>query len=198
MAHYTKSDISGLKQDLQFEDSLCGFPLQFKTTWGLFSPRTIDDGTIMLLKYMDIEPTDNCLDLGCGYGALGIAMAKQASQGKTLMVDKDFVAVDYANKNCELNGVANATARLSNGFSNVTEKHFNVICSNIPAKVGNELLYIFLQDAWDRLEPGGTFYVVTITGLREFMKKAFKEIFGNYKKHKQGPAYTVASGTKIS
>ena len=198
MAHYTKSDIPGLKQDLQFEESLCGFPLQFKTTWGLFSPRNIDDGTIMLLKYMDIEPTDNCLDLGCGYGALGIAMAKQASQGKTLMVDKDFVAVDYANKNCELNAVANATARLSNGFSNVTEKHFNVICSNIPAKVGNELLYIFLQDAWDRLEPGGTFYVVTITGLREFMKKAFKEIFGNYKKHKQGPAYTVASGTKIS
>ncbi|WP_018625391.1 class I SAM-dependent methyltransferase [Kangiella aquimarina] len=196
MAHYTKSDIAELKKDLSFKETLCDFPLQFKTTWGLFSPRNIDDGTVMLLKYMDIEPTDNCLDLGCGYGALGITMAKQAPQGQTLMVDKDFVAVDYANKNCQLNGVSNATARLSNGFSAVTEKNFNVICSNIPAKVGNELLYIFLQDAWDRLEPGGTFYVVTITGLRDFMKKAFKEIFGNYKKHKQGPAYTVASGTK--
>ena len=196
MAHYSKSQIADLKKDLQVEDTLNGFPMTFDTTWGIFSPRAIDDGSIMLLKYLDVAPSDNCLDLGCGYGVLGLTMAKMAPQGSTLMVDKDYVAVDYANKNAKKNKTPNASARLSNGFSDVPEKNFNVIVSNIPAKVGNELLYIFLHDAYQRLEPGGRFYVVTITGLRDFMKRAFKEVFGNYKKHKQGPAYTVASAMK--
>lgn len=196
MAHYSKSQIADLKKDLHVEDTLNGFPMTFDTTWGIFSPRAIDDGSIMLLKYLDVAPSDNCLDLGCGYGVLGITMAKMAPQGTTLMVDKDYVAVDYANKNAKKNQTPNASARLSNGFSDVPEKNFNVIVSNIPAKVGNELLYIFLHDAYQRLQPGGRFYVVTITGLRDFMKRAFKEVFGNYKKHKQGPAYTVASAIK--
>ena len=196
MAHYSKAQIADLKKDLHVEDTLNGFPMTFDTTWGIFSPRAIDDGSIMLLKYLDVGPNDNCLDLGCGYGVLGLTMAKMAPQGTTLMVDKDYVAVDYANKNAKKNNITNASSRLSNGFSEVVEKDFNVIVSNIPAKVGNELLYIFLNDAYDRLAPGGRFYVVTITGLRDFMKRAFKEVFGNYKKHKQGPAYTVASAVK--
>jgi 16S rRNA G1207 methylase RsmC len=196
MAHYTKEQITELKNDLLIKDTLNNFPMSFKTTWGIFSPRAIDDGSIMLLKYLDVAPTDKCLDLGCGYGVLGLTMAKMAPQGETLMVDKDYVAVDYANQNAKLNQTTNAQAKLSNGFSEVHQKDFNVIVSNIPAKVGNELLYIFLNDAYERLAPGGRFYVVTITGLRDFMKRAFKEVFGNYKKHKQGPAYTVASAVK--
>lgn len=196
MAHYTAQEIPALRKDMLIKETLSGQPLQFKTTWGLFSPRSIDAGSIMLLKYLDIKSDDKCIDVGCGYGVLGITMAKLAPKGEVIMLDKDFVAVDYSNKNCSLNGTSHAHARLSNGLEAVTERHFDVIVSNIPAKVGNELLYIFLQDAYDRLAPGGTFTVVTITGLRDFMKRAFKEIFGNYKKHKQGPAYTVASATK--
>ncbi|GAA0199904.1 hypothetical protein GCM10009123_04090 [Kangiella japonica] len=196
MAHYTKSQIAELKKDLQVEDTINNFPMSFDTTWGIFSPRSIDVGSIMLLKYLEVESTDKCLDLGCGYGVLGLTMAKMAPQGEVLMVDKDYVAVEYANRNAKKNQTPHASARLSNGFSDVPEKGFNVIVSNIPAKVGNELLYIFLNDAYERLAPGGRFYVVTITGLRDFMKRAFKEVFGNYKKHKQGPAYTVASAVK--
>ncbi len=196
MAHYSREQIAALKNDLLIEDTLCGFPMKFHTTWGLFSPKAIDDGSIMLLKYLNIKPTDKCLDLGCGYGVLGLSMAKQAPQGEVIMVDKDYLAVEYANRNAKLNKLPNTQARLSNGFSQVPETEFDIIVSNIPAKVGNELLYIFLDDACKCLKPGGTFYVVTITGLRNFMKTGFKEIFGNYKKHKQGPAYTVASATK--
>lgn len=196
MAHYSKEQISELKKDLTVKATLNGFPMSFDTTWGIFSPKSIDDGSIMLLKYLDVQPDDKCLDLGCGYGVLGLTMAKMAPQGEVVMVDKDYVAVDYAQRNARKNQLSNASARLSNGFSEVPEKDFNVMVSNIPAKVGNELLYIFLHDAYKRLAPGGRFYVVTITGLRDFMKRAFKEVFGNYKKHKQGPAYTVASAVK--
>ncbi len=136
------------------------------------------------------------MDLGCGYGPIGMAMARLAPQGKTLMVDRDFIAVEYANANIARNGITNAEAILSNGFSHIGGRQFDIIASNIPAKVGNEMLYLFLYDALAHLKPGGRLYVVTITGLRQFIKRAFNEVFGNYKKHKQGKQYTVAMAIK--
>ena len=68
--------------------------------------------------------------------------------------------------------------------------------SNIPAKVGNELLSLFLIDSLKHLEPGGRIYVVTITGIRRYIERSFKEVFGNYKKVKQGKTYTVAMAIK--
>ena len=192
-AEYLKS----LRKDIEFSEALVGREFKFHTTWGLFSPREIDEGTHLLLKHMRIEPADNCLDLGCGYGPVGLVMAAQAPEGQTRLLDKDFVAVNYSNKNAELNGLANAQALLSNGFDQVDRSQkYDVIASNIPAKVGKELLTLLLHDARDLLNPGGRFYVVTVNGLRQFMKRNFNEVFGNYKKLKQGSHYTVAVAEK--
>jgi 16S rRNA G1207 methylase RsmC len=192
----TKAFLDKLRQDITFSDTLCGQHLTFRTTWGVFSPREIDEGSRMLLDYMEIGETDDCLDLGCGYGPIGMTMARLAPKGQTLLVDKDFVAVDYANRNIQANGITNAAAMLSNGFAQVGSRRFDVIASNIPAKVGNEMLYLFLYDALAHLNPGGRLYVVTITGLRQFIKRSFKEVFGNYDKLKQGKTYTVAMAQK--
>jgi len=170
--------------------------LEFYTTWGLFSPRAIDDGSRLLLDYLKLEADDDCLDLGCGYGVLGLCMARLAPGGHTLMVDKDFVAVDYADRNRRHNKIENASCMLSNGFNQIPTQQFDVIVSNIPAKVGKEMLYIYLFDALEYLKPGGSFYIVTITGLRQFFKRGFSEVFGHYEKIKQGKTYTVARGIK--
>ncbi len=183
-----------IRQDLSIEYR----GLRFSTTWGLFSPRAIDDGSRLLLDFLDLETTDDCLDLGCGYGVLGLCMAKLAPDGHTLMVDKDFVAVDYAEKNRIHNRIDNASCILSNGFNQIPQQQFDVIVSNIPAKVGKEMLYIYLFDALAYLKPGGSFYIVTITGLRQFFKRGFNEVFGHYEKIKQGKTYTVARGIKQS
>jgi 16S rRNA G1207 methylase RsmC len=71
-----------------------------------------------------------------------------------------------------------------------------VVVSNLPAKSGRELFDIIIYDAKERLRSGGKFYVVTISGLKEFVKKNFKEAFGNYEKVKQGRNYTVALAVK--
>ncbi|MEN8169981.1 MAG: methyltransferase [Pseudomonadota bacterium] len=189
-------DLKKIRQDIVFSETLKGQHLSFHTTWGIFSPREIDEGTLMLLDYMDIGEEDDCLDLGCGYGPIGMTMARLAPRGKTLLVDKDFVGVEYAQANITRNGITNAEAKLSNGFAHTGDRKFDIIASNIPAKVGNEMLYIFLHDALARLKPGGKLYVVTITGLRQFIKRSFTEVFGNYKKLKQGPKYTVAVAVK--
>ena len=181
-----------IRQDLR----LAHDGLEFFTTWGLFSPRAVDAGSRLLLEHIELADDADCLDLGCGYGVLGLCLAKRAPRGRTLLVDKDFVAVDYAEKNRVHNGIDNASCLLSNGFAQVPRQRFDVIVSNIPAKVGKEMLYIYLFDALDYLKPGGSFYIVTITGLRRFFQRGFSEVFGHYEKVKQGKTYTVARGVK--
>lgn len=190
-------ELSYLRNDRRIEADLCGHRLRFDSTWGLFSPKSIDEGSRLLLEHMDIAVTDQCLDLGCGYGPLGLCMAKQAPSGRTVLLDKDFVAVDYARRNAVLNGIDNVEVILSNGFSALDDRRFDVIASNLPAKVGNELLYLFFYDALDRLPAGGRLYVVVINGLRQFIARAFREVFGNHKKLKQGKTYTVAMAERL-
>jgi len=188
-----------LRQDIVFDADLAGERLRLHTTWGIFSPREIDEGTRLLVEHLEIAPNDNCFDLGCGYGPIGLFMARRAPQGQTLMVDKDFMAVEYANANAQRNGLCNARAILSNAFDHIDPAlRFDVIASNIPAKVGKELLSLILHDAWQRLKPGGRLYVVTINGLRQYMKRNLNEVFGNYNKLKQGRSYTVALAVKAT
>jgi 16S rRNA G1207 methylase RsmC len=189
-------DIDALRRDLVFRETLLGHDLLFHTTWGLFSPKGIDEGSRLLLEHLEVEPNDRAIDLGCGYGPLGLAIAASAPQGHCLMVDKDFVAVEYANANAARNGLGNAEAILSDGLRHVPPQRFTLAVSNLPAKTSKEHYYLFFHDIRDRLEPGGRFYVVVITGLRQFIARAFTEVFGNHTKVKQGRHYTVARATK--
>jgi len=192
----TKPEIDKLRQDIIVQSNMRDVQLILHSTWGIFSPREIDEGTELLLKYIEVNANDDCLDLGCGYGPIGLTLAKLAPQGHTTLVDKDFVGIEYTKQNISRNNITNAEALLSNGFDHIRDRQFDLVVSNIPAKVGNEMLSLFLHDAWQQLKPGGRFYIVTINGLRDYMKRNFKEVFGNYKKCKQGKNYTVAMAIK--
>ena len=191
-----KKTLDALRKDIVFSETLCGHKLTFHSTWGLFSPREIDEGTRLLLDRIEVEESDDCLDLGCGYGPIGLTLAKLANKGQTTLVDKDFVAIEYAQKNAQLNHIDNVDIRLSNGFDQIKDKRFDLVTSNIPAKVGNELMTLFFSDAWQQMNTNGRIYVVTINGLRDYIKRTFKDIFGNYTKVKQGKNYTVSMAVK--
>jgi 16S rRNA G1207 methylase RsmC len=194
---FSRIDIPKLKQDLSIQTNLLGHDLTLKTRWGVFSPRAIDEGTLLLMKYLNFTKDDKCLDLGCGYGPIGLSVAKSCPDGEVHMVDKDFVAVELSNNNAKLNNINNAQAYLSDAFLSVNkDNYFDQIISNVPAKVGREQLSIILYDAYDALKPGGRITFVTINGLRHFIKDNFKSVFGNYKKLKQGQKYTISQAIK--
>ncbi|CAC9611302.1 16S rRNA (guanine(1207)-N(2))-methyltransferase (EC 2.1.1.172) [uncultured Gammaproteobacteria bacterium] len=194
---FMRNDIKKLKQDLSIKTNLLNHDLTLKTRWGVFSPRAIDDGTTLLMKYLQVNETDKCLDLGCGYGPIGLAVAKSCPKGEVHLVDKDFVAVELSNINAKLNHIDNTKAYLSDAFLSVNKDlYFDQIISNVPAKVGREQLSIILYDAFDALKPGGKITFVTINGLRHFIKDNFKSVFGNYKKLKQGQKYTISQAIK--
>jgi len=188
-----------LRKDLVINASLVGQQLNLHTTWGLFSPRAIDEGSVLLLDHLDVKSDDVVLDMGCGYGPIGLSIAQRAQQGLVHMVDKDFLAVDYTKANAARNNLNHAKAYLSNGFSHVDpELRFSLVVSNLPAKVGKEFFQIMFDDAFERMQPGARIVVVTINGLRGFIKRSFTDVFGNYKKLKQGKTYTVSMAVRES
>lgn len=190
-------DALELKQDIVFRTTLRGLELEFHSTWGLFSPREIDVGSRMLVEQIELEPKHLSLDLGCGYGAIGIPVARCCPAGRVHMVDKDGVALRYARMNAQINQADNCVVYDSNALSAVEAHGFDNVLSNIPANVGKELLYIILSDAWDHLKPGGRLYVVTIAGLRRFIERNLNDVFGNYHKLKQGGTYAVAMAQRL-
>jgi len=188
-----------LKEDIVFEAVLGEHTLRLHSTWGLFSPRCVDPGSRLLVRHVKVNDGDVTLDLGCGYGAIGLAVAKLTPAGTVHMVDKDFIAVQFAKKNAKVNRLDNCQVYLSNAFSTVppvAEVQFENILANLPANVGREMLYIILADAHRHLKPGGQLVVVTIAGLKAFIKRNFNEVFGNYKKLKQGKTHIVAAAVK--
>lgn len=191
--------LENLRKDLVIDAQLAGHALRLHSTWGLFSPRSIDEGSLMLLEHLQVQEDDVALDMGCGYGPLGLSIAQHASKGQVHMVDKDFLAVEYANANASRNALGNAKAYLSNGFSHVeADLRLTLVVSNLPAKVGNEFFQIMFDDAHQRMAPGARIVVVTINGLRSFIKRSFTEVFGNYNKLKQGKSYTVSMAVRES
>ena len=194
---FDRKDIVNLKKDIEIVVNLLDNELTLHTRWGVFSPRSIDEGTMLLMKHIEVGVSDICLDLGCGYGPIGLALAKHCTKGEVHMVDKDFVAIELANNNANLNNLSNAKAYFSDAFLQVpNEVKFDQVISNLPAKVGREQLSIILYDAFDALKPGGKITVVTINGLKDFIKNNFKSVFGNYKKLKQGQKYIVSQAIK--
>ena len=191
------AEIEAYRRDPQFRATLRGREFRFTTAWGLFSPREVDLGSALLIEHLEVAEDADAVDIGCGYGAIGLTLASMAPRGETWLLDKDFVAVDRARQNAEANRLTNVTAMLSNGLSAVPRRRlFDVATANLPAKAGNEMLTLILADAHAHLKPGGRLTVVTTTALRRFIERMFEELFGNYDKVKQGRLHTVSMAEK--
>ncbi|HIH49954.1 MAG: methyltransferase [Candidatus Micrarchaeaceae archaeon] len=185
-----------IKGKLVSKNGSGSFDLVFNTVPELFSYKHVDEGTMLLLGELEVKETDDCLDMGCGYGVIGISMAKLAPKGRTYLVDRDFIAVDYANINIRENGLHNAEARLSNGFSHLKGLKFDVIASNLPTHIGQLSLRNIISDMKAHLKPSGRVYVVTVSILKPFIKREFLSVFGNYEKLKQGRKHLVSMAVK--
>ncbi len=205
-----KIALTELKKDMEIRTSLMNKGFIFKTTWGLFCPEEIDVGTKLLLKAISEDEkvlktlADSAdrgakiLDIGCGYGPIGIAIAKAFPTTSVDLIDKDFVAVDYSKKNAIENETPNVTAFLSNGFSHVpSNAKYNLIVSNLPAKVSKEFFWILFAEAFDRLENNGYLAVVVIKQLEIMMRKNFNTLFGNSEVIDRDKTYSVVITRKL-
>lgn len=151
-----------------------GRTLEYATGSGLFSADRIDDGTKLLLEHLPTRLPARVLDVGCGYGALGLPIAALHGGAQVEMVDRDLVAIAYAERNARENGLENARAYASLGYRDVSRGLFDWILCNVPARIGFNGVDYLLREGASRLTPDGSLRVVVIRALKEQVRASIE------------------------
>ena len=150
--------------------------LKFKTGKKVFSPASVDSGTLAMLETAEFGADDKVLDLGCGYGVVGILAAKTTFPENVYMCDISEEAVSLSKYNSVMNGVESVNIFVSDGFKNITEKDFTIILSNPPYHEDFKIPKLFIENGYKALATGGKMYMVT--KRRTWYKNKYISVFG--------------------
>lgn len=218
--HYFTKDPKSPHDVREFEAQLRGRSFTFATDSGVFSKSGVDAGTKLLIEAVDLPPVGqepegvagagpgrdevgrgvHILDLGCGYGPIGIALAGFVTEGSTVvMSDVNRRALELTRMNAERNlgrefetGDVKLEVVESDGFGSLGDRQFDMIVSNPPIRAGKQLLFELIEGARERLKPGGSLYIVAQTkqGAKSLRAK-MQEVFGNVAEPAKGGGFRV-------
>ena len=147
-----------------------GRRLELRVAQELFSSHEVDVGTRLLLRTLAGPEHGGrrlVLDLGCGYGPLGLGLRAAAPDRVVHLVDRDALAVAYSRENAAANRLDGVEAYASLGYADVRAAGFDLVVSNIPAKAGAPVIEQLLLGGAGLLAPGGLVAVVVIAPLRD-------------------------------
>lgn len=160
---------------------LRGRYFKFWSSSGVFSKGHIDPGTRLLVESMVLPEEGYVLDIGCGYGVIGIVAATLNPKLHVIMVDINERAVKLAKRNIRLNNVANAEVRRGNLYEPVRGMLFNCILSNPPISAGMDVVEAIITEAPKYMNEGALIQIVVRSKIgRERFKKLFERTFGNF------------------
>lgn len=153
-----------------------GITLKFETSDRVFSPTAIDQGTLAMLAQVEFKPADKVLDLGCGYGVVGILAAKIIGSPNVVLCDLSAAAITLAKTNAELNDCGQLRIVESDGLSQIEDHDFTLILSNPPYHVDFSVPRSFIEQGYRKLAIGGKLYMVT--KRKDWYKNKLISIFG--------------------
>jgi 16S rRNA (guanine1207-N2)-methyltransferase len=178
--------------------SIKGKELTFFSLPGIFSHDRLDEGTGLFLETIDFPSTSRILDVGCGYGIIGLYAAAQALTSQIDLVDSNRLAIAASQKNRCVNKLENVNIISSDLLDRIKENHYHLIVSNPPFHAGKEINYsitaAFLHQAFQALEPGGKLMIVANQFIR--YDYLIKEVFGNSQKLTQTNRFHILTATK--
>lgn len=133
----------------------------FKTDNGVFSKGEVDFGSRLLVETFRFPQINgDVLDVGCGYGPIGLSIAKDARDRNVHMVDVNERALLLANENARLNQISNTSIYESFCLDQVAENNFAVILTNPPIRAGKQVVHQILEQSYNHLAPSGELWVV--------------------------------------
>lgn len=178
MDHYYSKEPTSKSEERIIEYELNGYKFKFISDNGVFSKNHIDFASEFLIKTIFDEVKGNILDVGCGYGVIGIIFSKNNNASSITMLDVNHRALELAKKNINLNKVE-AKIIESDGFENIKEE-YDTIVTNPPIRAGKIVIYQIYKDAYDHLKKEGTLYLVINKkhGAPSTIKE-LNSIFGN-------------------
>lgn len=162
---------------LEFVELLRGRTLRFRTDSNVFARAGIDAGTRLLVDTLTIPAHGSLLDLGCGYGPIGLAIAATVEGASVVMTDVNHRATTLARKNARENGIR-VDIREGDLYEPVEGLSFDAIASNPPIRAGKGVVHAIVDGAPPHLREGGSLWVVVRTkqgapSLREKMDAVF-------------------------
>ena len=196
MTHYYRRP-SRLAKRVLVSDYIRGVTVEFYTQPGVFSYKRVDEGTKLLLEHLVLPREDaTVLDVGCGYGVIGITIAKAHPRTRVYMVDVNPVAVELARLNAKHNGVADrVTVLLGSVYEPVNGMRFDLIASNPPLSAGMDVVEEIVRGAPSHLSNGGSLQMVLRKG-EERVRRLLADLFPEVTILARKKGYTVVAAWK--
>ncbi|AIQ61164.1 class I SAM-dependent methyltransferase [Paenibacillus borealis] len=158
--HYYSQQPEARHDRRSIDTVLRGRSLRFTSDAGVFSKGDIDHGSRVLIEAMEIPDGAQVLDVGCGYGPIGISAALLAPKGHVTMIDINSRAVELARENAQHNGIRNVTVMESDVLSAVQGRTFDVVLTNPPIRAGKAVVHEIFEQAHAHLNEGGSLWIV--------------------------------------
>jgi len=178
MLHRLQSDYSNKEISFRFKER----EISLFLSQALFSSYDIDRGSRLLLtslsKKLNFQNIHTVLDIGCGVGTLGLALKSRYTDLHISMQDRDALAVTFSRLNAERNGLEDIHFHGGLAFHELPRKSFDLIVSNIPAKVGMKVLRFFFTSMVDFLSSRGTAAVVVVNRISDLSRDLIEEAGG--------------------
>jgi 16S rRNA (guanine1207-N2)-methyltransferase len=196
--HYYTAQPTSVHREIVIEVELRGVHLKLQSDAGVFSKNRIDTGTRLLVESLRLNPgCRQVLDLGCGYGPIGLTIAKLLPQARVYMSDINERAIELARLNASANQIGNTVIKSGEGFTPFAGERFDLIVTNPPIRAGKQVIYAMIDTAYAALMEDGWFVAVIATkqGAKSYERK-LETLFGNVAEWEKGGGYRIVASQK--
>ncbi|KRN28260.1 class I SAM-dependent methyltransferase [Liquorilactobacillus mali] len=198
--YYYSKNPEVVHEEKRWDFDILGNKISFVTDNGVFSKTTVDYGSRTLINNLKIETMreGRILDLGCGYGPIGLGIAKSNPKLIVDMVDVNELALSLAKRNAELNGLKNVNIWESNVYDKIECTDYNLILSNPPIRAGKKIVSQILAEAVSHLSVGGRLVVVIQKKQgAPSAKKLMETVFNNCEVVARDKGYFILESIKL-
>jgi 16S rRNA (guanine1207-N2)-methyltransferase len=198
MSHYFKDDpnLASNIKEIKFEVN--GLIMNLFTDNGVFSKGKVDEGSLAFLKVLlPLDLGKNILDLGCGYGTLGLTLAMAKKEARVTLADINPRALNMCKRNAELHNLSNRVTILQSDIYEKIEGPYDSIVVNPPIRAGKKVTYKMYEEAKQYLIDGGSLYIVIRKAQgADSASKYIESIFGNIKLLDRHKGYHIYQAIK--
>ena len=198
MSHYFQDDPKLASNIKTITYEVNGISMQLFTDNGVFSKGKVDEGSLAFLKViLPLDLGNNILDLGCGYGTIGLTLAIAKKEARVTLADINTRALTLCKKNADAYNLSQRVTILQSDIYTKIEGKYDSIVINPPIRAGKSVTYKMYEEAKQYLIDGGSLLIVIRKAQRaESAAKYIESIFGNVKLIDRHKGYHIYQAVK--
>ena len=200
MSHYYQNDPNLASNLHKISFDIGEIHMSLWTDNGVFSKSRVDEGSFAFLKVLlPLGLSGKILDLGCGYGTIGLTIAMASPEASITLADINTRALALCEKNAQELGLSQRVTILQSDIYEKIEGHFDSIVVNPPIRAGKRVTYAMYEGAKQRLIDGGSLFIVIRKAQgAPSASKYIEELFGNITLLKRDKGYYIYQAKNVN